>query len=128
MPKRKSCFQKGNKLAGSRKGIPNKLTSEAKDAIQQVFDGLGGVDAMLAWARQHKTVFYSAIYPKLLPHKINADMPEEVDYEGAHQRLMKLLGCGSETTGPRLGNCSSEPPKLLEQPPGTGLRLLKLEN
>ena len=48
MPRGKGGFQMGNKLAGSRKGIPNKLTTEAKDAIQQVFNGLGGVDAMLA--------------------------------------------------------------------------------
>jgi hypothetical protein len=46
----------GDRLAGGY-GIPNELTAEGNHALQQMFNGLGGVDAMLVWARQHKNLF-----------------------------------------------------------------------
>lgn len=60
---------------GRPKGVPNKATIAAKEAIQVVFDKLGGTDAMLAWAQRdanNERVFYGTIYPKLLPLSISA--------------------------------------------------------
>jgi hypothetical protein len=53
MPRGKNGFEMGNKLAGSRKGIPNELTAEAKDAIHHATNeglrlGLNSVD----WAEE----------------------------------------------------------------------------
>lgn len=67
------AFTKGHKLAKGRpKGSPNKTTVAAKEAIQAAFDGLGGVDALIEWATQEKNrgLFYSSIYPRILPHEV----------------------------------------------------------
>ena len=55
---------------GRPKGVPNKMTMAAKEAIQFAFDGLGGADGLIKWAKKNdlnKRVFYGQIYPKLLP-------------------------------------------------------------
>lgn len=55
---------------GRPKGSRNKLTRDAKAAIQMVFDKLGGVSAMVAWVEEDKAnrfAFYTKIYPRLLP-------------------------------------------------------------
>jgi hypothetical protein len=59
------------KLGGRKKGTPNKLTREAKDALASVFERMGGEDALLAWAVEKQDVFYSALWPKLLPLQVN---------------------------------------------------------
>ena len=55
---------------GRPKGSLNKITNEAKAAIQMAFDKLGGVDALVAWVKAdeaNRFAFYTKIYPKLLP-------------------------------------------------------------
>src|SRR5688572_17275262 len=68
-------------MAQSRRGRPkgsrNKITNEAKWAIQMAFEKLGGVDGLVAWAKADKanlSVFYTKIYPRLLPRPA-ADVP-----------------------------------------------------
>jgi hypothetical protein len=59
---------------GRPKGIPNKTTQAAKDAIAMAADRLGGVDRLVAWAQeepQNERAFWSSIYPKLLPLQVN---------------------------------------------------------
>jgi hypothetical protein len=73
---------KGIKTGGRQKGTPNKTTASAKAAIEQVFDGLGGSDALLAWAEEsdeNKRAFYVQVWPKVLPLQVNG--PGE---DGAH--------------------------------------------
>src|SRR3954453_20454867 len=56
--------------AGRKPGTPNKFTTEARAVFTEVFERLGGVDAMLRWAQespQNLYAFYVKIYPKLLP-------------------------------------------------------------
>ena len=55
---------------GRPKGVPNKVSGLAKDAVAKVFDDIGGVDAMCEWAKGNQTQFY-AIYAKLLPLQVN---------------------------------------------------------
>ncbi len=50
----------------SRKGIPNKLGSTAKENIAAVFTRLGGTAEMAEWARQNQTEFYK-LYARLIP-------------------------------------------------------------
>ena len=64
---------RGRKTGGRLKGTPNKMTGAVREAIEKAFDGMGGVDALTAWAKEHPTEFYSRIWPKLLPLQIAGD-------------------------------------------------------
>ena len=70
-PKRKqSAAQLANLTGGSRKGVPNKTTRLAKDAIAEAFDRLGGADRLVAWAQEdpdNEKVFFTQLLPKLIP-------------------------------------------------------------
>lgn len=76
------AFKKGEKRPGQGrpKGVSNKTTQEAKSAIAMVAQGLGGSDRMLAWVQEdpaNEKLFWSSIYPKLLPLQVaNADGEE----------------------------------------------------
>lgn len=68
-------FKKGEKRPGQGrpKGSLNKTTQEAKSAIALVAEGLGGSDRMLAWVQEdpaNEKLFWSSIYPKLLPLQV----------------------------------------------------------
>lgn len=61
---------------GRPKGIPNKTTIAVKDAIAQAAAELGGVERLVAWAREDKAnerLFWGSIYPKLLPLQVTGD-------------------------------------------------------
>lgn len=85
-------FQKGNKLAGSRKGRKNRLTNDVRQVFHKVYDEMGhdeeisdpitgkkrkqtGHEAMLAWARENKTEYYR-LYGKMIP--ATAELPEDM--------------------------------------------------
>ena len=55
---------------GRPKGVPNKVSRIAKEAIADVFEELGGVAAMAIWASENQTSFYN-MYSKLLPIQLN---------------------------------------------------------
>lgn len=66
----------GVKTGGRKKGARNKTTVMAKDAIALVGEKLGGVDRMVAWAKedsQNERVFWGTIYPKLLPLQLTGE-------------------------------------------------------
>lgn len=59
--------------AGRPKGVPNKITTTAKETIQLAAEGLGGLKRLVKWAQsdaQNERIFWGTIYPKLLPHQI----------------------------------------------------------
>ncbi|MGL5735370.1 MAG: hypothetical protein ACRCYS_10940 [Beijerinckiaceae bacterium] len=59
---------------GRPKGAVNKTTAAAKEAIQTVFDNLGGPDALERWVRSdadNEKAFYVQVWPKLLPLQVN---------------------------------------------------------
>jgi hypothetical protein len=61
---------KGTPGPGRPKGVPNKATTAAKDAIAAAAEGLGGTERLVAWAQEdpaNERVFWGTIYPKLLP-------------------------------------------------------------
>ena len=63
---------RGNAGKGRPKGSRNKTTLAAKEAILLAGEGLGGVDGLVAWAKSSKVnlrLFWTAIYPKVLPIK-----------------------------------------------------------
>jgi hypothetical protein len=72
-----------NKITGGKpgpgrpKGSPNKVTKAAKDIIADAADRLGGVERLVAWAKedaQNERAYWSQIFPKLLPLQVNADV------------------------------------------------------
>jgi hypothetical protein len=61
---------------GRPKGVPNKVTQEAKLVIAEAAQKLGGVERMVAWAQESSTnerAFWSQIYPKLIPVTVAGD-------------------------------------------------------
>jgi hypothetical protein len=59
-------------------GVPNKLTTGAKEVIAQVAENIGGVARMTKWVRESKEnerVFWSSIYIKLLPLQVTRTNP-----------------------------------------------------
>ncbi len=66
----------GERWGGRPKGALNHLTQSVKQAIEIVAEGLGGAERMLAWVQADKAnerLFWSQIYPKLLPKEIKAE-------------------------------------------------------
>ncbi|MGJ3630081.1 phage terminase large subunit [Sphingomonas sp. MMS24-JH45] len=59
---------------GRPKGVQNKTTRIAKDAIAFAADKLGGAERLVAWAKEdgkNETAFWTTIYPKLLPLQVD---------------------------------------------------------
>jgi hypothetical protein len=70
----KGHFVPGTARQGGRlKGTPNKSTLEIKQAIEQVFNDMGGAEALLKWAIENQTIFYTAIWAKLLPASLKVE-------------------------------------------------------
>lgn len=68
---------RGNAGKGRPKGAKNKTTLIAKEAIATAAEQLGGVDRLVAWAKEdekNEHTFWGTIYPKLLPLQVNADV------------------------------------------------------
>lgn len=71
-----------NKITGGKpgpgrpRGSPNKVTKAAKDIIAEAADRLGGVERLVAWAKedaQNERAYWSQIFPKLLPLQLSGE-------------------------------------------------------
>lgn len=76
--------RKGHKKAGGRKpGTPNKLTQAAREIIKGCADALGGMDRMVAWAKEdpvNERIFWSSIFPRIVPLDVTSgDKPISVN-------------------------------------------------
>ena len=70
----KGYFIPGTARQGGRaKGTANKASLEIKQVIEKVFIDMGGVDALLKWAQENQTTFYTAIWAKLLPASLKVE-------------------------------------------------------
>ena len=61
---------------GRPKGVPNKTTQSAKDAIAMAAESLGGAQRLTDWAKEdpaNERVFWGTIYPKLLPLQVTGE-------------------------------------------------------
>lgn len=59
---------------GRPKGVPNKTTQAAKDAIALAAEALGGAERLVDWAKEdpaNERAFWTSIYTKLLPLQVN---------------------------------------------------------
>lgn len=61
---------------GRPKGVPNKMTTAAKDAIAKAADALGGPDRLVEWVKEdplNERAFWTTIYPKLIPLQVTGE-------------------------------------------------------
>lgn len=63
--------------AGRKKGVPNKLSGQAKENMAEAFRLLGGVKQFVAWAENNQTDFYK-LYARLLPVEGSGEDGEHV--------------------------------------------------
>ena len=66
---------------GSRKGIPNRTTTQVKDALQAAFDGIGGVEKLIVFGKENPEGFYK-LWVKMLPQEVRTSVaftPELVE-------------------------------------------------
>ena len=60
-------FQKGKPKTGGRlPGVNNRFTGAFREAVQVVYNGLGGHTAFLEWAKENRTEYYR-IAARLIP-------------------------------------------------------------
>ena len=58
---------------GRPRGSLSRWSRASLNAVFEVFDKLGGVEAMTEWARAHPSDFYRGIYARLLPTRTEVD-------------------------------------------------------
>lgn len=79
---------------GRPKGVPNKMTVAAKEAIAIAAEKLGGADRLVEWAQSdpvNERVFWGTIYPKLLPLQVSGEGGGDIGLTLA----VKFVGAGS---------------------------------
>lgn len=67
---------KGTPGPGRKKGVPNRTTTAAKEAIALAAEGLGGTQRLVEWAKEdplNERAFWATIYPKLIPVQLAGD-------------------------------------------------------
>lgn len=69
---------KGKKTGGRIKGVPNKLTTDVKEAIVQAFDMVGGPEYLRTLATTNPTAFCSLL-GKTIPVKVGGEEGKPVE-------------------------------------------------
>src|SRR2546425_8751564 len=88
---------------GRPKGVPNKVTGEAKRMIALAFEGVGGLEQLIEWAKDHQTAFYTQVYAKLIPLQVQGEINANIkDGDG------KLLAASLEHAFHRIIDAQSE--------------------
>lgn len=80
---------KGHKKYGGReKGTPNKHNVMAREAFQLAFEGLNGVDGLIAWAQKNPTDFYK-LYGRLIPVELQSKTDPITHYHVSDLDIIK---------------------------------------
>jgi len=80
---------KGTKTGGRKRGTPNKLTGDAREAIRLAAEGAGGVPALTQWAKRNPDKFWP-LYARLIPSgavSVNPTLPSAIRIELVSQQL-----------------------------------------
>jgi hypothetical protein len=105
---------RGNAGKGRPKGARNKVTTQAKEAIAQAAEELGGSDRLVAWVKEdpkNESVFWASIYTKLVPldvtgsHNVNIVDRTEL-LQRARDEVRELFGERGTGAGARAGGGS----------------------
>lgn len=106
---------------GRTKGIPNKITREAKEMIALAFEGLGGLEALIETADKSDSMrmtFYTQLYSKLIPISVQGHVDVNVEDSQAIDALERLI-LGVRTA--RLASTAAEAaPVIIEHESDTG--------
>lgn len=96
------------RTGGRKKGTPNRLTMQAKEAIAFAFDGLGGAQGLLDWANEsddNKRVFLTQLFPKIVPLEVQGK--HDVDFvdrtEVLHRAREEVRAIFGDRTGDGAG-------------------------
>lgn len=83
----------GERRGGRKKGVPNKVTASAKEAIEAAFNAIGGTENLTTWARTNQDDFYKAVWVKILPKNVDVTTGgKPLTLEQRKARLAELLG------------------------------------
>jgi hypothetical protein len=98
-PATEGSFKKGDDRAKGRPpGRANYMTTEVKEVLARVFhEGLGGYDAFLDWVNEsdeHKTIFYSKLWIKLLPIMLNVHSEVKREIKTYHELSIEIANRG----------------------------------
>jgi hypothetical protein len=63
------------------------VKQEARDALATAFEGVGGMSKFIAWAKTHRSAFYS-MYVKLLPMQVQSKV--DVTHRNSDEAVHKL--------------------------------------
>ena len=66
----------GSPGPGRKKGVPNKITMVAREAVAMAFEGIGGVPKLIEWAKksdENRKIFYTMVWPKIIPLQVGMD-------------------------------------------------------
>lgn len=77
----KTRIGSGKPGPGRPKGVLNKTTQTAKDAIALAAENLGGSARLVQWAKEdplNERAFWSSIYPKLLPLQVTGENGDSI--------------------------------------------------
>lgn len=69
---------KGQKTGGRRKGTPNKVTAQVKEAIEAAFTRAGGVEYLVGVAKEQPQVFCTLL-GRVLPLQVTGDPEHPVE-------------------------------------------------
>ena len=116
----KVLFKKGRKRTGGRvKGQPNGMTVAVRNAIEAAATGLGGVERIIAWAKEdpaNERVFWSQMYMRLLPVQLQGTVTSNVNVTIKREELVqRLVERGLSPT-----MFDIEVPRLIEHSNGNG--------
>ena len=74
---------------GRPKGSQNRVAKEAKEAIAEAAEGLGGSDRLIAWAKEspeNEKAFWQTIYPKLVGVSVSGGLTTKLIIETGVER------------------------------------------
>jgi|SaaInlStandDraft_7_1057024.scaffolds.fasta_scaffold07079_9 hypothetical protein len=87
-------FVKGQKKTGGRtKGVVNKDSRMVLDAIESVYEGVGGNGYLLKFAQENPEAFLTRIWVKLLPMQVNVKVSNDFTHilEAARNRAVTKI-------------------------------------
>lgn len=79
---------------GRPKGTLNKVGAQVKQNIIAVFEGLGGIEAMIRWAKKNRTEFYR-LYGRLAPTTVMATVDVRDASEFTDSELARIVAGAS---------------------------------
>lgn len=84
-------FENGKpKTGGRRPGRVNRFTGTFRDAVQTVYNGLGGHAAFQKWAQSNRTEYYR-IASKLIPLEIKGGVKDQITVIVVQRQTAPLL-------------------------------------